>query len=222
VEIVGVFAKMTHEEAVSVYLLKAHRGEGLGEELIEMLTGRDLSVATHAKCNVVRYYEGYGWKVSRQIQNGEIVILEPPTHYSTQKASTACIYDPVTRAVLLGKRLSDPWKDHWAFPGGRVEDGESAHQAMVRELREELHVTLPMNAPIVDVRVLFVGNGKQIYEVTCHVIEVATNQIDPKPSEEMEPAWIPINSAPHMRPMGSGTKRILRSLSRQYATTHDR
>jgi mutator protein MutT len=39
--------------------------------------------------------------------------------------------------VLLVKRRREPWKGSWAFPGGRVEAGETLEQAARRELMEE-------------------------------------------------------------------------------------
>ena len=40
--------------------------------------------------------------------------------------------------VLATQRGYGPWKDWWEFPGGKMETGESAPDALVREIREEL------------------------------------------------------------------------------------
>lgn len=40
-------------------------------------------------------------------------------------------------SVLLIKRLNEPYKDCWAFPGGFINIDESAEDAAIRELREE-------------------------------------------------------------------------------------
>lgn len=39
--------------------------------------------------------------------------------------------------VILIKRLNNPYKDHWAIPGGFVEYGEKVENAAVREAKEE-------------------------------------------------------------------------------------
>ncbi|MGE0339428.1 MAG: NUDIX domain-containing protein, partial [Xanthobacteraceae bacterium] len=38
--------------------------------------------------------------------------------------------------VLLAKRTKPPFK--WSFPGGSIEPGESAEEAAIREVREEV------------------------------------------------------------------------------------
>ena len=39
--------------------------------------------------------------------------------------------------IILIKRLNNPFKDHWAIPGGFVEYGEKVEDAAVREAKEE-------------------------------------------------------------------------------------
>lgn len=44
-------------------------------------------------------------------------------------------------AVLLIKRLHDPYKGFWAFPGGRMDYGETPENGCLRELKEETNLT---------------------------------------------------------------------------------
>ncbi|MDO8927224.1 MAG: Nudix family hydrolase [Sideroxyarcus sp.] len=51
-------------------------------------------------------------------------------------------------SFLLAQRPPDKiWAGYWEFPGGKVEAGETAHHALVRELYEELGITVQTAYP---------------------------------------------------------------------------
>ena len=40
-----------------------------------------------------------------------------------------------------------PYRDKWEFPGGKIEEGETAEEALVREIREELDTEVAVEEP---------------------------------------------------------------------------
>ncbi|MET8552950.1 NUDIX hydrolase [Micromonospora zamorensis] len=67
---------------------------------------------------------------------------EPATWYanlaSFYAAAAAFITDPAGNVLLV----KPTYRDHWAFPGGYVDEGEYPHEACAREIREELGVSV--------------------------------------------------------------------------------
>lgn len=71
----------------------------------------------------------------------------------------------------------------WEFPGGKVEDGESPETALVREVAEELGVT-------VDVRRWLAGTAPigTAYELVVAVADLVTGE--PQPVEHDQVRWL--------------------------------
>ena len=72
------------------------------------------------------------------------------------------------RRVLLIRRGKEPLRGRWVVPGGTVEPGETLHDALVREVREETGVTVrPREVVLVFDRILREGE-----EVRYHYVIV--------------------------------------------------
>jgi 8-oxo-dGTP diphosphatase len=73
-------------------------------------------------------------------------------NHSTEKTKivevAAAVLQRPDGTFLLAQRPPDKiWAGYWEFPGGKVEPGETPYHALVRELREELGITVQTAYP---------------------------------------------------------------------------
>lgn len=53
--------------------------------------------------------------------------------------------------ILAMQRGYGNYEGWWEFPGGKIEPGETAEQALIREIREELRADIAIEKHIIDV-----------------------------------------------------------------------
>jgi 8-oxo-dGTP diphosphatase len=63
------------------------------------------------------------------------------------EVAVAILLKPDGSFLLSSRPEGKPYAGYWEFPGGKIEPGESVHDALVRELREELAVTITRATP---------------------------------------------------------------------------
>lgn len=61
----------------------------------------------------------------------------------TVEVVAAVIYDK--DKFLITKRKHKLFNGLWEFPGGKIEENETHHQALIREIKEELEIDIEVN-----------------------------------------------------------------------------
>ncbi len=98
--------------------------------------------------------------------------------------------------VLLAMKKRGFGVGKWNGTGGKVKEGESVADAAVREIKEEIGVTVAPEdlEPAGTLQFDFDDNPE--WAQTCEIFLVRQWQGDPGESEEMRPQWYPQTSLP--------------------------
>lgn len=100
----------------------------------------------------------------------------------------AAVIERGDRRLLIGQRRrngTSPLK--WEFPGGKVEEGETAEAALARELLEELGATLQKAVEIRRVQHRHAETDKML-EIRFFAVRIVQGDLAPKPFEKT--AWV--------------------------------
>ena len=111
------------------------------------------------------------------------------------KSTVAAIITKIENGVkyiLLARRNTEPYKGFWSLPGGHIEHNETAEQAVIREIKEEIGLEFKPN---------FLWNfdeiipTKKIHAVVSIFCGEATGNIKLSDEEITEIKWVTIAEA---------------------------
>ena len=94
--------------------------------------------------------------------------------------------------ILVSQRLTgkpDPLK--WEFPGGKVDDDETPDAALVREIQEELGISISIDA-LIDRSVTPVGDNE--IDLACYLVTFDEAPLQSTDHDALR--WVSIDSLP--------------------------
>ncbi len=100
--------------------------------------------------------------------------------------------------ILLMKRSdkTEMWPDHWAFPGGKLDDGELFREAAIRETREEIGIIVRSEDIKQEVMIAHrtITWVKTIYIGQVEIYENSPELLEPELATDL--AWFAITDLP--------------------------
>jgi len=100
----------------------------------------------------------------------------------------AAVIERSDRRILIGQRRkhdSSPLK--WEFPGGKMEEGESAEAALARELREELRAKLVKSVELGRVEHKYADRDEPL-EIRFFAAAIESDAVEPVAFEQI--TWV--------------------------------
>jgi 8-oxo-dGTP diphosphatase/2-hydroxy-dATP diphosphatase len=95
--------------------------------------------------------------------------------------------------VLLGMKKRGFGVGRWNGFGGKLEEGETIEEALIREMEEEASVTPLAYEKVGILNFVFQSEEK---ELEVHIFSVTAHEGEPVESEEMRPQWFPWDNVP--------------------------
>jgi len=96
--------------------------------------------------------------------------------------------------VLLIQRANEPFKDHWDFPGGFLENGERTEEGLEREIGEELRVGVKISHVLGIYKDTYGPGGEETLNI-YYLCEIRQGQITPQ-TEIADVKWFDVNKLP--------------------------
>ncbi|HEV7424107.1 MAG TPA: 8-oxo-dGTP diphosphatase [Candidatus Paceibacterota bacterium] len=114
-----------------------------------------------------------------------------------QKTTLLYLYKANEKQILLGMKKRRFGTGKWNGVGGKLEKGENIKEALVREIKEEIDVTINPDDLKQVATLDFRYTGNPEWNQQSHVFFIEKWQGEPIETEEIIPKWHDVNSLPY-------------------------
>ncbi|MEH6476524.1 MAG: NUDIX domain-containing protein [Sneathiella sp.] len=114
----------------------------------------------------------------------------------TPRVGCGALIENENSEILLAKRKRAPEKDHWGFPGGKVDFGETTEAATIREVMEELGVTIDLNGLAHLVNYIDISEGQHWLAPVYNAVIVSGHPSIIEPDAMSEFKWFSRENLP--------------------------
>lgn len=103
--------------------------------------------------------------------------------------------------IFAARRGYGPWKDFWEFPGGKIEPGETAEEALAREIMEELDTKILVGKKLAQVEYDYPDFHLSMGCFVCRIQSGSLTLLEHEsarwlPAEELDSVnWLPADLA---------------------------
>ncbi len=101
--------------------------------------------------------------------------------------AAAALIDPDGRVLLAQRPAHKELGGLWEFPGGKIAKGETPELALIRELKEELGITVPLRclSPLT-----FASHAYESFHLLMALFACRNWDGEPEPLEGQRLAWV--------------------------------
>ena len=110
----------------------------------------------------------------------------------------ALLRDTQNRIFSCMRPDGDAWSGWWEFPGGKVDDGESMHSALCREIEEELGILVTPKSKICVISHSYEDRDVELHIFDCGIVDadgISLNEHDDSKwlarEELLDVKWLP-------------------------------
>ncbi len=124
------------------------------------------------------------------------VFHEPPENFNPRLEVAACFFTVEEKVLFMKRQAHKSDGSLWGIPGGRCEKGETAHETVVREMKEETGIDLS-DKPLKYFGKVYIRlpDVDFTYHMFAHALEAIPNDIAMDPAEHTEYRWITLQEA---------------------------
>lgn len=132
----------------------------------------------------------------------------PPSDFIPQVEAAGCYCQVHDKILLLKRHPERPQGGTWGVPGGKIEGGEEARAAVIREVYEEVGLRIN-DAELLEMGKLYIRlpHLNYVFHQFCTKF-LTVPHIDLNLSEHLEAKWVTIKEAQEL-PLISGGREAL-------------